>query len=48
MEETELSLTEISKKIHLAKSTVIRILYTLELNNFVERDPNSFKYKLGK
>ncbi len=48
MEENELSLTEISKKINLAKSTVIRLLYTLELNNFVERDPATFKYKLGK
>ncbi|BAQ11243.1 transcriptional regulator, iclr [Bacillus sp. OxB-1] len=48
MEERELSLTEISKKIKLAKSTVIRLLYTLELNSFVERDPVTFKYKLGK
>ncbi|THE10515.1 IclR family transcriptional regulator [Bacillus timonensis] len=48
IEENELSLTEISKKINLAKSTVIRLLYTLELNNFVERDPSTFKYKLGK
>lgn len=48
IEERELSLTEISKKINLAKSTVIRLLYTLELNNFVERDDLTFKYKLGK
>ncbi|MEH7238163.1 IclR family transcriptional regulator [Bacillus sp. JJ1562] len=48
MEENELSLTEISKKINLAKSTVIRLLYTLELNNYVERDPATFKYRLGK
>lgn len=48
MEEGELSLTEISKKVNLAKSTVIRLLYTLEMNNFVERDPATFKYKLGK
>ncbi|MEH7385948.1 IclR family transcriptional regulator [Bacillus sp. JJ1521] len=48
LEENELSLTDISKKINLAKSTVIRLLYTLELNSLVERDPATFKYKLGK
>lgn len=48
LEERELTLTEISKKVNLAKSTVIRLLNTLEMNNFVERVDASYKYKLGK
>ncbi|WP_152655680.1 IclR family transcriptional regulator [Oceanobacillus sp. CFH 90083] len=44
----ELTLTEISEKTDLAKSTATRLLATLEENNFVEREAASGKYRLGK
>lgn len=47
LEQPELSLTEIAKKIDLAKSTTTRLLGTLELNNLVSKNPNTLKYKLG-
>lgn len=43
----ELTLTEISNQIGLAKSTTTRLLATLEHNGFVQKSPNSMKYKLG-
>ncbi|EXX90688.1 IclR family transcriptional regulator [Paenibacillus darwinianus] len=46
-EQAELSLTEIANKIDLAKSTTTRLLATLENNGFVQKNPNSLKYKLG-
>lgn len=39
--------TAIAARIGLHKSTVSRILATLELENLVERDPNSRRFKLG-
>lgn len=45
--ERELTLTEISKKLGLAKSTTARILSTLEKENFLVRDEKSNGYKLG-
>ncbi|WP_370514497.1 IclR family transcriptional regulator [Alteribacillus sp. YIM 98480] len=47
-EEPELTLTEISNKIELAKSTTTRLLATLELNHFVEKNPVTSKYRLGR
>lgn len=44
----ELTLTEIAEKTKLAKSTVTRLLTTLELNSFIEKDPKTLRYKLGK
>src|SRR5690625_4519699 len=44
----ELTMTEISEITSLSKSTVSRLLYTLEINSFVEKDPNSGKYRLGR
>lgn len=46
--EQELSLTEISQKIKLAKSTTTRLLATLEQNDYVQRNPLTSKYNLGK
>jgi len=46
--EQELSLTEISKKINLAKSTTTRLLATLEHNDYIQRNPLTNKYNLGK
>ncbi|WP_077613896.1 IclR family transcriptional regulator [Caenibacillus caldisaponilyticus] len=48
MDEQELSLTEIAKKIDLAKSTTTRLLSTLEQNNLVVKDPVTLKYRLGQ
>ncbi|SDN06855.1 transcriptional regulator, IclR family [Fictibacillus solisalsi] len=47
-EQPELTLTEISKKIELAKSTTTRLLATLEQNGLVQKDGNTLKYRLGK
>ncbi|MFB4163186.1 IclR family transcriptional regulator [Alteribacillus sp. JSM 102045] len=47
-DEPELTLTEIANKIELAKSTTTRLLATLELNHFVEKDPVTSKYRLGR
>lgn len=45
--ERELTLTEISEKLNLAKSTTSRILLTLVNQNFLTRDEKSGEYKLG-
>jgi IclR family KDG regulon transcriptional repressor len=46
-DESDLTLTEISGKVSLHKSTVYRLLASLEAKGFVIRDPASDKYKLG-
>jgi len=43
----ELSLTEISQRLDLHKSSVFRILATLESEGFVEKNPLTTRYKLG-
>lgn len=43
----ELSLTEISERIGIHKSTVHRMLATLEAKRFVERDKSTGAYRLG-
>ncbi|MGZ0085980.1 IclR family transcriptional regulator [Caldibacillus thermoamylovorans] len=48
LEEQELSLTEIAKKISLAKSTTTRLLATLEQNRLIVKDPETLKYRLGQ
>lgn len=45
--ERELSLTEISKRTKLNKSTVFRLLNTLEQKGFLIKDPDTEKYRLG-
>ncbi|MDF2923620.1 MAG: IclR family transcriptional regulator [Paenibacillaceae bacterium] len=45
--ETELSLTEIAGKSGLHKSTVHRLLASLEGKGFILRNPSSEKYRLG-
>ncbi|MFX0560473.1 IclR family transcriptional regulator [Tepidibacillus infernus] len=47
VDETELSLTEIAKRIALHKSTVFRLLHTLEQKGFLIRNPETEKYRLG-
>lgn len=46
-EEAELSLTEISVKVGLHKSTVHRLLASLEGKGFILRSPSTEKYRLG-
>lgn len=46
-EEKELGLSEIAKRISLHKSTVHRLIGSLESKGFVMRNPETEKYKLG-
>lgn len=43
----ELGVSEISKRLGLGKSTVYRLLMTLERRGFVEQNPANSKYRLG-
>lgn len=47
LDSSKLSLTEIAQKTKLSKSTVFRLLATLEGKGFLERDKDSEKYHLG-
>ncbi|MFC8304045.1 IclR family transcriptional regulator [Specibacter sp. NPDC057265] len=46
-EEPLLGVTEIALRVGMHKSTISRILATLEQEELVERDPSSRRYKLG-
>jgi IclR family transcriptional regulator, KDG regulon repressor len=46
-DSSDLSLTEIAMRVSLHKSTVHRLLASLEGKGFVLRDPSSDKYRLG-
>jgi DNA-binding IclR family transcriptional regulator len=46
-EESDLSLTEISSRVDLHKSTVHRLLASLEGKGFIRRDPDTERYRLG-
>ncbi len=45
--EIPLTVAELSERSDISKSTVYRILYTLESGGYVVRDPGSRKYVLG-
>lgn len=45
--ESELGVTELSKRIDLHKSTVSRFLSALQREGFVEQNPETGKYRLG-
>ncbi|SFJ47586.1 IclR family transcriptional regulator [Thermoflavimicrobium dichotomicum] len=47
VQQSQLGLTEIAKQTKLNKSTVFRLLATLENKGFVKRDPETDKYQLG-
>ncbi|MED4628592.1 IclR family transcriptional regulator [Bacillus sp. FSL K6-4563] len=47
-ERQELTLTDISKEMNLAMSTTTRLLKALEMNHFVEKNPDTMKYRLGQ
>lgn len=46
-EEQELGITELSKRLGLAKSTVFRLINTLSCDNLVEKNFKTQKYHLG-
>ncbi|GAA0375866.1 IclR family transcriptional regulator [Bacillus horti] len=46
-DKTELSLTEISQRVGLNKSTVFRLLASLERKGFLQRNAENEKYRLG-
>lgn len=43
----EAGISQISKTTDLSKSTIFRILYTLQENGIVEKNPSNERYKLG-
>ncbi|MDD4363000.1 MAG: helix-turn-helix domain-containing protein [Atribacterota bacterium] len=47
LQKKELGVTELSKKLNLHKSTIHRILVTLEDENIVRKNKISQKYRLG-
>ncbi|MGE6631968.1 IclR family transcriptional regulator [Bacillus sp. NPDC077027] len=47
-ERQELTLTEISKEMNLAMSTTTRLLKALETNDFIEKNQETLKYRLGQ
>lgn len=47
IDQQELSLTEISKRVALNKSTVYRLLATIETKGFVLKNTDTDKYQLG-
>jgi DNA-binding IclR family transcriptional regulator len=47
VDSSDVSLTEISQKVSLHKSTVFRLLASLEGRGFVQRDPLTERYRLG-
>lgn len=47
MDRTSLSISEIQEALQYPKSTIFRILNTLEKNNYVERNPDNHRYSLG-
>lgn len=47
VENKELTITEISKKLNINKSTVLRILRTLDSEDMLIEDQNTHKYSLG-
>jgi IclR family KDG regulon transcriptional repressor len=47
MEEPELGVTDIAQRLGVAKSTVHRVLATLEENGFVRKDESTHRYRLG-
>ncbi len=47
LEEPELSVTLLSRRLNIHKSTVSRLLSTLESESLVDRDPETGRYRLG-
>lgn len=48
MERTSLSISEIEKELEYPKSTIFRILNTLIKADYIEQDPDTHRYSLGR
>ncbi|GAB2538983.1 IclR family transcriptional regulator [Gracilibacillus alcaliphilus] len=46
-QNSEMKITEISRKLDLNKSTAHSLLKTLKMHNYIKQDPDSGKYSLG-
>jgi len=46
-DDRDLSVTELSRMLHVGKNNVFRLLATLEMRNFVEKNPATGAYRLG-
>lgn len=46
-ERPEMSITEISREVGLTYSTTFRLIFTLEANSFLYKNPRNQKYSLG-
>lgn len=46
-EQAELRLTDISERLNLSKATTLRIVSTLETGSYLERHPQTKRYRLG-
>jgi len=46
-EHPEMGVTELAQRLDLHKATVHRILFTLELEGFVQQNPATGKYRRG-
>ena len=47
MDQPELKITELARELDLGKSTVSRLMSTLASEGFVEKDPETQRYRLG-
>jgi DNA-binding IclR family transcriptional regulator len=46
-DESELGVTELARRLNLHKSTISRLMATLEAGGFVQQDPRTGRYRLG-
>lgn len=46
-DEPELGVTELARRLNLHKSTISRLMATLEAGGFVQQDPRTGRYRLG-
>ncbi|GAW65340.1 iclR family transcriptional regulator [Geoanaerobacter pelophilus] len=47
LDDHEIGLTELSRRLKLPKNNIFRLLATLQLRNYVSRDPVTERYQLG-
>lgn len=47
LEDHEIGLTELSRRLKLPKNNIFRLLATLQLRNYVSKDPVTERYQLG-
>lgn len=47
IDETEIGVGDLSRRLHLPKSTVFRLLATMESEDLIRQNPDTGKYRLG-